>query len=95
MRQVIHKVFWAWESEKEQAWLNDMAAKGLALVAVGHQMDAVLGINYIRTALCVAFLTNEGMSILENAGLMGIPIPTALQNALDVLGKKEETDGSH
>ncbi len=67
----------------------------LALVAVGHQMDAVLGINYIRTALCVAFLTNEGMSILENAGLMGIPIPTALQNALDVLGKKEETDGSH
>ena len=35
MRQVIHKVFWAWEAEKEQAWLNEMSAKGLALVAVG------------------------------------------------------------
>ena len=35
MRQVIHKVFWAWEAEKEQAWLNEMAAKGMALVAVG------------------------------------------------------------
>ncbi len=67
----------------------------MAMVAVGHQMDVVLGLNYIRTALCVAFLTNEGMSILENAGLMGIPIPTALQNALDVLHKKEETNENH
>lgn len=67
----------------------------LALVAVGHQMDAVLGCDYIRTALCVAFLTNEGMSILENAGLMGIPIPKALQNALEVLRKKEETNESY
>lgn len=72
-----------------------LSGVAVALVAVGHQMDAVLGLNYIRTALCVAFLTNEGMSILENAGLMGIPIPTVLQNALDVLHKKEETDGSH
>ncbi len=62
----------------------------LAMVAVGHQMDCVLGLDYIRTALCVAFLTNEGMSILENAGLMGIPIPKALVRALDVLQQKEE-----
>ncbi|MBE6983105.1 MAG: phage holin family protein [Ruminococcaceae bacterium] len=67
----------------------------LALVAVGHQMDVVLGVNYIRTALCVAFLTNEGMSILENAGLMGIPIPAVAKNALDILHEKEETYGDH
>lgn len=35
MRKVIHKVFLAWQAEKEEAWLNEMAAKGLALVAVG------------------------------------------------------------
>ena len=67
----------------------------LALVAVGHQMDMVLGCDYIRTALCVAFLTNEGMSILENAGLMGIPIPAVIQNALEVLRKKEETNENY
>lgn len=67
----------------------------LALVAVGHQMDMVLGCDYIRTALCVAFLTNEGMSILENAGLMGIPIPAVIQNALEVLRMKEETNESY
>lgn len=67
----------------------------LAMVAVGHQMDRMLGLSYIRTALCVAFLTNEGMSILENAGLMGIPIPPVFSKALDVLQKKEEVNGNH
>lgn len=62
----------------------------LALVAVGHQMDVILQLHYIRTALCVGFLTNECLSVLENAGLMGIPIPKALTRALDVLQKKKE-----
>lgn len=35
MRTVIKKFFWAWEFEKEEKWLNEMAAKGLALVGVG------------------------------------------------------------
>jgi len=35
MRKTIKKLFWAWEFEKEEAWLNEMAAKGLCLVAVG------------------------------------------------------------
>ena len=35
MRKVIHKWFWMWDFEKEEQWLNEMAAKGLALVGVG------------------------------------------------------------
>ena len=35
MRQTICKLFWAWEFEKEEKWLNEMAAKGLSLVSVG------------------------------------------------------------
>lgn len=35
MRKVIHKLFLVWNYEKEEAWLNEMAAQGLALVAVG------------------------------------------------------------
>lgn len=32
MRKVVHKWFWAWDYDKEEVWLNEMAAKGLALV---------------------------------------------------------------
>ena len=35
MRQTIHKLFWAWEFDKEEKWLNEMAARGLCLVSVG------------------------------------------------------------
>lgn len=35
MRKVIHKWFWVWDFEKEEKWLNEMAATGLALAAVG------------------------------------------------------------
>jgi len=35
MRTTIKKLFWAWEFEEEEQWLNEMAAKGLSLVSVG------------------------------------------------------------
>lgn len=35
MRQMIHKLFWIWEFDKEEKWLNEMASKGLCLVSVG------------------------------------------------------------
>lgn len=35
MRTTRHKWFWAWNFDREEAWLNEMAAQGLALVAVG------------------------------------------------------------
>ena len=34
-RKTVHKWFWVWEFEKEERWLNDMAAQGWALEAVG------------------------------------------------------------
>lgn len=35
MRKIIHKLFWAWEFDKEEKWLCEMAAKGLCLVSAG------------------------------------------------------------
>lgn len=35
MRKTVRKWFWLWNWEKEEAWLNEMAAKGLCLVNVG------------------------------------------------------------
>ncbi len=35
MRRTIRKLFWVWNFDKEEQWLNEMAAKGLCLVSVG------------------------------------------------------------
>lgn len=35
MKKIVHKVFWAWEFDREEKWLNSMSAKGLALTSVG------------------------------------------------------------
>ena len=58
------------------------------LVLVAHRIDLTIGTNYVRDAVIIAFIANEVISIIENAGLMGITIPTVLKNAIDVLTEK-------
>ena len=55
-------------------------------------MDILLGMDYIRSATIMAFLVNEGVSITENAGLMGVPVPLPLKNAIDLLSAKESKE---
>ena len=58
------------------------------LVAVGYRLDLLMGSNYIREAVALAFIVNECLSIIENAGLMGIPLPPMLVKAVDILSEK-------
>lgn len=60
------------------------------LVGVAHMLDVALGTNFIRGGVIVAFISNETISIIENAGLMGIPIPNVLRKAIDILHEREE-----
>lgn len=60
----------------------------LALVAVAHLIDRLIGTTYVRDAAAIGFSLNEVISILENAGLMGIKIPKVLKKAIDVLRDK-------
>ena len=64
----------------------------LLFVLIGYRLDVAVGTTYIRDAVCIAFIANELLSIVENAGLMGIPIPAVITNAIDILKKKEITD---
>lgn len=75
-----------------RAGFKGLCKKGAQLVAVlvGARLDLLLGTNWARTAVVLFFLGNEGLSILENLGLMGIPLPEALKNALSVLKEKGE-----
>lgn len=66
MRKTVHKWFWVWDFDKEEKWLNEMAAKGLALVSVGFCRyefeDCVPG----EYKICLDFLENR-MSGVEKA----------------------------
>lgn len=69
-----------------------LVKKGITLliVLVGCRLDLLIGTNYIRDAAVIAFCTSEALSILENAGLMGVPIPSVITKAIEVLKKEEE-----
>ena len=60
----------------------------LLFVVVAVQMDQLVGSAYIRDAVCIGFCTNEVLSIVENLGLAGVPMPQAIVNALEQLQKK-------
>ena len=62
----------------------------LALVVVAVQVDAVLQTSYVRDAVCIAFMANELISMIENVGLMGVQFPEPLRKAIDVLQKKDK-----
>ena len=71
--------------------------KGLArkfvtmlIVVVANLADVLLDVHYIRDAVIAGFCANECISILENAGLMGIRIPKVLTAALEKLSEEGE-----
>ena len=62
----------------------------LLCVIIAYRLDVTLGISYIKTAAVIAFIANEMVSIVENVGLMGVPIPPAILKAIDVLKNKKD-----
>lgn len=77
---------------ESNAGLKGIFRKGMMLlfVLVGHRFDLAIGTTYIRDAVCIAFIVNEVLSMTENAGLMGVPVPEVITNAIDALKKKQE-----
>lgn len=78
---------------ESQACLKGLVRKGmiLLLVLVAHQLDVIIGTTYVKDAVCIAFISSEAISITENAGLMGVPMPSAITKALDILQKGKNT----
>ena len=77
---------------ESRAGFKGLCRKGMILmiILVACRLDITLGTNYIRDAVAIAFIANESISILENAGLMGVPIPKALKKAIEILKSREE-----
>lgn len=79
--------------ESRAGW-KGLCRKGMTLliVLVAAQIDKVAGTDVVRNAVIIGYVANEALSIIENAGLMGLPIPKFLRNAIDILKKKSEGD---
>jgi toxin secretion/phage lysis holin len=77
-----------------QAMWIGLCRKGVTLliVFVAYQLDLVLKVNYIRTAVIISFIANEVVSIVENSAIIGVPMPAALKKAIDILKSKEKED---
>lgn len=64
----------------------------LLFVLIAYRLDLAIGVDYIRNAVIIGFMANELISIVENAGLMGIPLPGVIQNAIEILTQKAQNN---
>ena len=77
---------------ESRAGFKGLFRKGMTLliVLIACRLDLVMHTNFIRDAVVIAYIVNERISIIENAGLMGIPVPKAIIKAIDILKRKED-----
>lgn len=80
--------------ESRAGW-KGLCRKGVTLliVLIACRLDMVIGSTFIKDAAVIAFVANEVISIVENAGLMGVPIPAVIMKAIEVLKSKAESEG--
>jgi toxin secretion/phage lysis holin len=80
---------------ESRAGFKGLVRKGLILlvVLIGVQLDAILGLQaFCRTAIVLFFCGNEGLSIVENLGIMGLPLPDFVKTKFEQLKTKGNPD---
>lgn len=77
--------------ESRAGW-KGLCRKGMTIliVLIACRLDLIMGTSFVKDAVVIGYIANETISIVENAGLMGLPIPSAITKAIDILKKKEE-----
>jgi len=75
--------------ESKAGW-KGLCRKGMTLlyVLIAAQVDRIAGTDVVRNAVAIGFMCNEGLSLIENGGLMGVPYPQKLKEAIDLLNSK-------
>lgn len=87
-------------SLKEKKGLNSeigfwgLAKKGLMLliILIGHRLDVLFGTDVIMTGAIYFYLANELISITENYGRLGLPLPERIKELIAILKRKGEGD---
>lgn len=81
--------------ESRAGW-KGLCRKGMTLfyILIAARLDRLLGMDYIRNAVCIGFIANELLSIVENAGLMGVPLPAMIRKVIDILKENAEKEAA-
>lgn len=82
--------------ESKAGW-KGLARKCMTLffVLIAYRLDLLLNTNYIRDAVVIGFCANELISIVENAGLMGLPLPNVVVKAIEVLKTRADKEAKN
>lgn len=62
----------------------------LVVVIIAHRLDVLSGTDVIKDACIIVLIGNEGLSIIENLGVMGVPIPKILIKVIEALKKTDD-----
>ena len=76
---------------------SKVGAKGLCkkigillLVSLSYRIDLILATDYIKECVIFGFIANEAISITENTGLMGVPLPNIIKKAISILNERSD-----
>ena len=90
-------VFHASKKSENGALKSSSGLKGLCrkcmilfIIVIMSQIGKAANIDYLRNTAIIGFIANEIISIVENAGLMGVPLPKIVYKAIDILNDKEK-----
>lgn len=67
----------------------------LVFIMIGALFDRSMSVDFAKNAVILSFMANELLSIIENAGLMGVPIPSVLKKAIEILKDRETEATAH
>ena len=79
-----------------KAGFKGLCKKGMIILIIwiAVLLDNAMGADYVRTAVILFFIGNEGISLFKNAGLMGVPYPQFIKKALQALRDKGDNGES-
>lgn len=80
---------------ESNACAKGLARKGVILLVVilGQIVDLLFDVGYFCPTIVIGFIFSEVISIIENCGIMGIPLPPAVTNMVEALRKESDKGG--
>lgn len=77
---------------ESHASIKGLLRKGaaLAVVWVAYNLDVAFATDFLRNASILFFVGNDGLSIVENLGIIGLPLPPAVARAFEALRQRGE-----
>ena len=64
----------------------------LIYVMLAHHLDILLGVDYVKVGVCYMYAIGEVLSIIENGVVLGLPVPTPIKKALEMINGGDDNE---